>query len=122
VRSAYSQYYSTSLIIKPLVKMQIEFSGSRYYLYKTPWKDEIYDVSTIRNEILYQFTHHLSFRIITDYYTQTKKLSFYPLLSYELNPFTLFYLGANINTIKYPEKIETQDHQIFLKFQYWFKL
>jgi len=40
------------------------------------------------------------------------------MFSYELTPFTLFYFGANINTIKYPHKIEGQDHQIFLNFQF----
>jgi hypothetical protein len=90
----------------------------RYYLYKEKYKNLIYDVSTLWLSIYYTFTKNISLRFIFTYNTYHKNLGFYPLFSYELTPFTLFYFGANINTIKYPHKIEGQDHQIFLKFQF----
>jgi len=120
----YSFYYSLSLELKPVPRVQIGISNSRYYLYREKWRNLIYDVQTIRTKFSYQFTLHFSFRLIIDYYTKTKEVGIYPLFSYELNPFTLFYLGANISALKNgnPFGLKGQEHQIFLKFQYWFKI
>jgi len=103
-----------------LTKFIFSFGGERYYLYKEKYKNLIYDVSTFWTSINYSFTQNLSFRFILTYNTYHKDLGFFPLFSYQLTPFTLFYLGANINTIKHPYKIEGKDHQIFLKIQYSF--
>jgi hypothetical protein len=103
-------------------KFIFSFGGERYYLYKEKYKNLIYDVSTFWASFNYSFTQNLSLRFIFTYNTYHKNPGFYPLISYQLTPFTLFYFGANINTIKYPHKIEGSDHQIFLKLQYSFKI
>ncbi|MEO0290513.1 MAG: hypothetical protein ABIN15_04660, partial [candidate division WOR-3 bacterium] len=118
----YSIYYSLFFELKPIPKIQTSVSLSRYYLYKRVWKNSIYDVKTMSAKFSYQFTLNLSFRSILQYYTKTKELGIYSLISYELNPFTVLYLGANINALKYTQKLEGKDHQVFLKFQYLFKI
>lgn len=105
-----------------LTKFIFSFGFERYYLYKEKYKHIIYDVSTIWNGLRFSFTHNLSFRFTFTYNSYYKNPGFYPLFSYEVNPFTVFYFGANINTKRYNEKLEGESHQIFLKFQYLFRL
>ncbi|MEO0297337.1 MAG: hypothetical protein ABIN23_07830, partial [candidate division WOR-3 bacterium] len=66
------------------------------------------------------FTDKIFSRSIITYYKG--KTGIYLLFTYQVNPFTAFYLRANINAMKYPDKIEGKDHQVFLKFQYVFKI
>jgi len=107
-----------------LTKFALSSGVQGYYLYREKYKNTICDVLTFQNSISYQFTQNLSLQFRWNYYAQTKDLEIYPLISYELTPFILFYLGANINTAKHDGAfgIQGQRHQIFAKFQYWFRI
>lgn len=119
----YSRSLGLGIETKTFSNLKSMISSNRYILYyPVAWKTPLYDVWIINLNLAYQFTYHFSTRFILHYYTKTRKLSFYPLIVYEFSPFTVFYLGANINAIKYPYKIEGEKHQIFLKFQYLFKI
>lgn len=89
-----------------------------YYLKR--YKDKLIDAQVLYTNLLYDFSKEFHFRLILTYYK--KETGFYPLFTYQPHPFTIFYLGANINTIKNKFKLKGNDHQIFLKFQYWFKI
>ena len=77
----------------------------------------------------YQFTREFFLRLITEYNSFSKRFSFEPLLSYKLNPFTIFYAGMAQNNKNYENKPiyevydwRTTSRQYFMKFQYLFTL
>ncbi|OYD15790.1 hypothetical protein CH333_04870 [candidate division WOR-3 bacterium JGI_Cruoil_03_44_89] len=112
---------SLSLTLNPTPKFNTSFWSHRYWL----WDDageEVYDVTVFENRIAYQFTKYLSLRLITQYNSSDKSLGVYPLMSFELTPFTVFYLGSNHNLYDFEEPygISETSRQIFLKFQYMF--
>ncbi|MEO0262784.1 MAG: carbohydrate binding family 9 domain-containing protein [candidate division WOR-3 bacterium] len=118
--SGFFKFQFTNLILNFGLEKQI------FYWEKN--KGKIIEVTLFYSGFNYNFTDKIFSRIIVTYYKGS--LGFYPLFTYQLNPFTVFYLGANINTIKYGDlfkdkesfKIEGEDHQIFLKFQYLLKI
>ena len=118
---AYNQIYSMSAEFL-LGKFTSTFSFTKYFLYRKPWENTIYDIGIFDLRLNYQITKFLSFRLITSYYSHSKNLLIYPLISYEVSPFTLFYFGLNSNSLKYEKSLKGMNHQIFLKFQYWFKI
>ena len=86
-----------------------------------------------RNHLQYQFSKRLYIRLIgelnrtrravgVDEYAETKFFSVETMLSYKLNPFTVFYLGANIGGQEDPYEnrggLSRTDQTVFLKFQY----
>ncbi|HKZ22720.1 MAG TPA: DUF5916 domain-containing protein, partial [candidate division Zixibacteria bacterium] len=48
----------------------------------------------LRNKTAYQFSKNLFLRVITQYDSEDKIFNIDPLLSYKLNPFTIFYIGS----------------------------
>ena len=108
-----------------LPKIQFGFGYEKAHYSFKRFKEEFFTESVLNFTFNYSFTEHLSSRIILTGNINKgfpSLYGFYPLISYELTPFTVFYLGANINVIKHPFKIEGQNHQIFLKFQYTFNM
>ena len=71
----------------------------------------------------YLWNKALSFRLITQYNGFYQTIDVQPLLSYQLSPFTIFYIGSAHGMIEDEyEDIPTQtSRQYFLKFQYLFK-
>ncbi len=93
------------------------YKGQRFRLYST-----------------YQFNQFLSLRFIVQYFYQedfiyeevNKSFDIHPLLSYQPNPFTIFYIGSSHDYDEGPDGYESFDmfhnnRQIFLKFQYLFQ-
>ncbi|MEO0253757.1 MAG: hypothetical protein ABIM13_06795, partial [candidate division WOR-3 bacterium] len=118
--SGFFKFQFTNLILN--------FGLEKQIFYREKNKGKIIEVTLFYSGFNYNFTDKIFSRIIVTYYKGS--LGFYPLFTYQLNPFTVFYLGANINTTKYGDlfkdkesfKIEGEDHQIFLKFQYLLKI
>ena len=109
--------------IKPIKKLRTNFRYNHYWLWEKKGGAKVYDVYVFRNTTTYQFSRHLSFRLVTQYYSYTGGFQIDPLLSYELNPFTVFYFGSNHNVQDFgtPCGIRETNHQIFLKLRYQFK-
>jgi hypothetical protein len=119
--------------IKPLQQLiiQPEFA---YFTLDHPEGRELVSQNVLRTRINYQFTRELFLRMIVQYSQQEtagketgKGLSIEPLLSYKLNPFTIFYMGFtnqserlydnNSGAPLSSDLIDTQ-RQFFMKFQY----
>lgn len=119
--------------IKPLQQLiiQPEFA---YFTLDHPDGHELVSQNVLRTRINYQFTRELFLRLIVQYSQQEtagketgKGLSIEPLLSYKLNPFTIFYAGFtnqserlydnNSGAPLSSDLIDTQ-RQFFMKFQY----
>jgi hypothetical protein len=91
--------------------------------------DEIYDVYVARAKITYQFTKNLFFRVVTQYVDSDDLVEVDPLLSYKLNPFTVFFIGSSHNFMQIESGIPGEEpayHQTdrvyFVKFQYLFRV
>ncbi len=120
---AYNQTYSINTYFL-LGKFLSNFSWTKYFLYRKPWRNTIYEIDIFDLRLNYQITKFLSLRFIASYYSYSKNFLIYPLISYEANPFTVFYFGLTSNSLKIDAlgSLKGINHQIFLKFQYWFKM
>ena len=77
----------------------------------------------------YQFTREASIRLITEYNNFSDRFALEPLFSYEVNPFTIFYIGIAQNQKNFNDKEiyelqswKTTSRQFFMKFQYLFSI
>lgn len=105
------------------ISPQINFAQMRSYA-----NDELfYRGYILRAVASYQFTRALSVRGIYSYNDFSKSMSFQSLITYQINPLTVFYVGANLNTTEadqdlYPDYGQFKtDQTVFFKFQYLFK-
>ncbi len=78
-----------------------------------------------RLAIRYQFNNALSFRVISEYNDFNDQFFIQPLLKWNPNPSTIFYIGGNQNSIHDfnvdPEDFDpmrVNQSQFFVKFQY----
>lgn len=109
--------------IKPISRLRAELMFNRYWLWEKRGGKELYDVFVLYNKTTYQFSKHLSLRLVTQYYSSTRRFQFNPLLSYEPGPFTVFYIGlaSYFKDFGDPDGFRETDHQFFVKFQYLFR-
>lgn len=88
----------------------------------------------LRNQINYQFSRRLYLRLILEYYDvkntydpgdSERGMSVEPLLTYQINPFTIFYVGSvhQYNDFYYSgfRDIRRSSQQFFAKLQYLFR-
>ena len=85
-----------------------------------------------RVKLGYQFTRELFLRLVTQYDDFTGELAIEPLLTWQLNPFTVFYVGTVVNEQDYGHEslgalagvsngFEPTAWQAFFKFQYFYR-
>jgi hypothetical protein len=111
------------LTLKPTSRFSSSFSSERYWLWQSEGGKEIYDVTVFQNKTSYQFTKYFSIRLVTQYQSDSKNIGIYPLISFEPNPFTEFYLGSNhtLNKFDRPYGYKESERRIFVKFRYLFE-
>jgi hypothetical protein len=67
----------------------------------------------------YQYNRELQMRVLLQYNEFDKNLDVEPLLAYQLNPFTIFYVGATYGAADMTTHgLVGTDRQYFMKFQY----
>ena len=72
-----------------------------------------------RLNINYQFNNNLSFRLVGEHNDFDKKFFIQPLLKWNPNPFTIFYLGGNSGFSKLDSNaFQVSATQFYMKFQY----
>jgi len=81
---------------------------------------EIFEGYIFRTKFNYQFTRQLMARLVTQYDDFDSNFDIEPLLSYKLNPFTIFYIGSTHAYEQFDghDGITQTEQQFFLKFQY----
>ncbi len=87
--------------------------------------EKIYSGYILRLNSKYQFSNDLSFKIIAEYNDFSSSLFMQPLLKWNPNPSTVFYIGGNTNINHLKESEDswlTDNSQLFLKLQYLFKI
>ncbi len=74
----------------------------------------------LRTKVNYQFTREWFLRLIVQYDSFDRALNLEPLVSYKINPFTIFYLGSshNYQSLDGTNDIAQSGRQFFFKFQY----
>jgi len=83
----------------------------------------------VRTRVGYQFSRELSLRLVGEYSSFSKQWSVDPLITYRLNPFSTFYIGASYDYDKFIECGPNADRtvtclsqrQFFMKIQYLFQ-
>ena len=110
--------------IKPIQQFVINPEYSYYKLLNRDTKEKIYEGYILRTRFNYQFTRELFLRLIVQYNDFGDALSFEPLLTYKINPFTIFYVGSNHGydwEMGKARNAHDTSRQFFLKFQYLFR-
>jgi len=109
-----------SAIIMPTSQLKIEVDYSRAGLRDIATGTFFFDGYIARSVWKYQFSPEFHVRIIGQYDQFNRKADLYPLLSYKLNPYTIFYIGATYSLVDYglPFGLRQTGRQYFLKIQY----
>jgi hypothetical protein len=111
--------------IRPNDKLSFSPSISSESMKYIESNEKIYSGYILRLNSKYQFSNDLSFKIIAEYNDFSSSLFMQPLLKWNPNPSTVFYIGGNtnINHLKESENNWLTDNsQLFLKLQYLFKI
>lgn len=106
--------------LKPTDKLQLTLSYSRSRLVDAGTDELFFEGSIARAVGVYQFSPEFFVRLISEYNQFGKTFQFYPLVSYKLNPFTIFYAGSthNLHNFDDPYGIQQTERQFFVKLQY----
>jgi hypothetical protein len=88
-----------------------------------------YDGYILRTRVGYQFSRELSFRLVGEYNNFARQWNIDPLVTYRINPFSTFYLGAtydydhfeNCGPFENISQTCLSKRQFFVKLQYLFQ-
>ena len=83
---------------------------------------EIYSDLISRLRLEYQATSALNFRLVTQYRDYYGSLDIQPLISYQPDPFSIYYIGTSRSYLKVDSKFEETFGQIYLKVQKLFTI
>ena len=113
--------------IKPLDRLTLENSYVYYELLEKYAGSKIFAGYIFRNKTNIQVTKNLSARLVFQYDTFSGNFNFSPLISYKINPFTIFYIGSTYDynelmTQSSVSKNVLTDRQYFLKLQYLWRI
>ncbi len=109
--------------IRPGSQLEIDLSYSRARLSSLATGELFYDGYIGRATGIYQFSREVFFRLITQYDRFDDRIDLYPLLSYKLNAYTIFYAGSTYSWLDFgdPFGVRSSSRQYFLKIQYLFR-
>ena len=119
----YKTSHGLRLTLKPLTNLRLFYTISNNKFYEQRGGEQIYNINIISQRISFQLSRTLSLRLITDYNDYYKDLYNSILLSWELRPGTVFYLGIDDNQEQDDSGIfRRQGRYIFIKFSYWWRI
>jgi hypothetical protein len=119
----YKYSYGFNLTFKPITNLRLLYEYKNDTFYKTKGGELEYRVNVFTQRIGYQITRHLSLRLITDYNDYDKEIYNNILLSYQLNPGTVFYVGIDDNQAQDDSGIyRIEGRYVFVKFSYWWRI
>ena len=110
--------------IKATSRMKIE-QVYRFSTLKRQDNDvELFKGFIYRLRINYQFTREMFLRLVFQYNDFDDNFDIDPLLSYKLNPFTIFYIGStyDYSDVDDSNNLTLSSRQFFAKFQYLFRM
>ncbi len=110
---------------KPLQQFTIEPNWEYARMRDRDTGERIFEGYVLRTRLNYQFTRRLFTRLIVQYDDFDDQFNVEPLLTYKVNPFTIFYIGS---TSRYAWRDADDlggrlvDRQFFVKLQYLFRV
>ena len=113
---------------KPIDRLVMENSYYYSQLAKSDYGGEkLYAGYIFRNKTTYQFSKNLFAKLILQYNSYSKHFDIDPLISIKLNPFSIFYIGSTHQVSELKDgprtsKLVESSRQIFLKFQYLWRM
>ncbi len=112
--------FELSASVKPFQRLVIKPSYSYEELSYPGDGIKIYAGYIMRTQLNYQFTREWFLRVIFQYDNFDRVMGIEPLLSYKLNPFTIFYLGSthSYQNLRESSGMAQTARQFFFKFQY----
>lgn len=115
------------ITLKPLDNITSSIDYNYFELSKSYAGEKLYAGYILRNTINYQIIKDISLRLILEYNSFADGFYLNPLITYQPNPFTIFYLGFtsqydNLKNSNGINKYTLTDRQFFLKLQYLFRL
>ena len=83
---------------------------------------ELFSGYIARTRASFQYNRELNLRMVLQYNDFSGRLDLEPLVVYQINPFTIFYVGSTHGSSRFDDRgfVET-DRQYFAKFQYLFR-
>ncbi len=129
-------YWSAWLDLRPLDNLFIE-NWYNYTRAESMDGVELYDGFTYRSRWNYQFTRELALRLVVEYDDFSKTWDADPLITYQLNPFSVLYAGTSYGYQEYgiydesegdddPVRIgddwKLRSRQFFVKLKYLFQI
>lgn len=115
--------FSLNATLKPLDQLNLRISGVYSTLRDIETDTPYYSEWIGRIRANFQATRELSFRLVVQYVEGAKRLSFEPLATWRLNPFTIVYLGSSLAYDETPtDGFVHNERQLFAKVQYLWQL
>ncbi len=110
----------TSATIKPTPQLELDLSYSRARLLSIYTDELFYDGYILRSTGIFQFTRELFLRVIGQYDEFSREISVYPLVSYKLSAYSIFYAGSTYTLDDFgdPYGVQKTATQYFIKLQY----
>ena len=110
--------------IKPLQRFVIQPEVDYSELRDLETGEAFFSGYIVRTKFSFQFTRELSLRLVTQYNDFSESLDIEPLLQYQINPFTVFYIGSthDYGRFEQPYGWMQAQRQFFFKFQYLFRM
>ncbi|MCP4546594.1 MAG: hypothetical protein GY835_09040 [bacterium] len=135
IATNFSAWLDLKLTNRLLVEPNVDFFKLNHrdgYLEANPDEDrEIYSGYIFRTRFNYQFTREWFLRLVVQYDEFDDYVTLEPLVTYRVNPFTVFYVGMgtghqNFNASDHEDLSESRwkltQRQFFAKFQYLFRI
>jgi hypothetical protein len=125
--------YGVWLELKPTSQFLLNFEYASFDLNELNGGPNVDDTFVSRTRLTYQFTQRLFLRVVGEYVDEYKTYSIDPLLSYKINPFTVFFMGSSHAFSDFNDDPATTrgtprsgyhqtDRLFFVKFQYLFRV
>ena len=112
---------SASATIRPLQQIVVEPSVSYERLRRTNG-EEVYSGYIARTRFNFQYNRELQLRMVAQYNDFRERFDLQPLLVYQRNPFTIFYIGSTFGSSSFDDHgFVGTDRQYFAKMQYLFR-
>lgn len=115
------------LTIKPTDRLSLENTYDYSELAERYMGQKLYAGYIFRNKTIYQFSKNLFLRLITQFDSFDGAFEIDPLLSFKLNPFTIFYAGSTHELTDYTNSSNRSvfvqsSRQFFAKIQYLWRM
>ena len=126
--------YGAWLELKPTPRLLFTLQHSYYKISELDGGPEIFATFVTRGRLTYQFSRRLFVRLVGEYVDDDRSFALDPLLSYKINPFTVFFLGSSHSFGEFKDdpatsaiEVQNQGYRqtqrlFFVKFQYLFRV